>query len=519
MRDRKDIQGRVTRLHSIRARMRRDRFRFSMRRVIAVSVVSALVAAGGFAAVSAIRDSDGDGLTDLSELYGWHTVAGATYTTNPYSPDTDGDGLSDGDEAGAVVSGESLGAVYDGVADPCNPDTDGDGLGDGDEVQGWLSATGILYQTDPLGSDSDGDGLADGQEADASTNPRSSDTDGDGLDDRREVEEFGTSPVTADTDGDTFTDGYEVENAETRGLSPLVADVKTDPATYAWEFAQGAVLGDMAPGDSLAWLAGNVASGAVSLIPGIGWAVGTAADLRDVIGAAIHADWVGVGFNAIGLVPDAGDATAIPPKVSKFVLRHPELVAEVAALILKIKWLPDDLAAKTVAAIDDSWNMFVRSGISEKTLLTLETGRIGLKGTAAAMQRTGYEAGAAGKFFDTGQAAETFLAQLEGGSAAGVTTQVVRSTAACTIVCNASARRFDVLAGGVAHESKVGYVSLTDDIARQIRSDAYLIASGEISGAHWHFFASSVSHTIGASAQVFDLLDEYGIPYTIHMPQ
>ena len=38
------------------------------------------------------------------------------------------------------------------------PDTDGDGLSDGEEVK--------LYGTDPLDSDSDGDGLSDGDELD-----------------------------------------------------------------------------------------------------------------------------------------------------------------------------------------------------------------------------------------------------------------------------------------------------------------------------------------------------------------
>ncbi len=67
--------------------------------------------------------------------------------------DSDGDGLSDSAEA-------SIGT------DPFNPDTDGDGRFDGDEV-----ATDRLYQTDPTNPDTDGDGVNDGVELAAGTDP------------------------------------------------------------------------------------------------------------------------------------------------------------------------------------------------------------------------------------------------------------------------------------------------------------------------------------------------------------
>ena len=57
--------------------------------------------------------------------------------------DSDGDGLTDDEE-------RALGT------DPHNPDTDGDGIGDGDEVH--------IYGTNPLKSDTDGDGFSDFQE-------------------------------------------------------------------------------------------------------------------------------------------------------------------------------------------------------------------------------------------------------------------------------------------------------------------------------------------------------------------
>lgn len=108
-------------------------------------------------------DTDGDGLSDIDE---------AALGTDPLNPDTDGDGLSDGDELRRGTN-------------PLNPDTDGDGLTDGDEV-----ARG----TDPLNPDTDGDGLRDGDEVARGTDPLNPDTDGDGVGDGAEVAQ-GTDPL------------------------------------------------------------------------------------------------------------------------------------------------------------------------------------------------------------------------------------------------------------------------------------------------------------------------------------
>lgn len=64
--------------------------------------------------------------------------------------DSDGDGLTDGEEA---VLG----------TDPFNADSDGDGLNDGDEVN--------TYGTDPLKQDTDGDGFSDGEEVAGNADP------------------------------------------------------------------------------------------------------------------------------------------------------------------------------------------------------------------------------------------------------------------------------------------------------------------------------------------------------------
>jgi outer membrane protein OmpA-like peptidoglycan-associated protein len=135
-------------------------------------------------------DTDGDGLTDGDEVHKYHT--------NPLKADTDGDGLSDYDE------------IMKYHTDPLKVDTDGDGLSDYDEV--------MKYHTDPLKADTDGDGLSDYHEImKYHTDPLKADTDGDGLSDGEEVLKYHTDPLKRDTDGGGVDDGMEVS----RGSNPL----------------------------------------------------------------------------------------------------------------------------------------------------------------------------------------------------------------------------------------------------------------------------------------------------------
>src|SRR5262249_40592548 len=94
--------------------------------------------------------------------------------------DSDLDGLVDSVEAAVGT-------------DPFAADTDGDGLSDGEEV--------LAFESDPLGVDSDGDGLLDGDEVFVhGTSPILVDTDGGGAKDPIELT-WGTDPVDAGDDG------------------------------------------------------------------------------------------------------------------------------------------------------------------------------------------------------------------------------------------------------------------------------------------------------------------------------
>lgn len=136
-------------------------------------------------------DSDNDGLSDGEEVLNYHT--------DPTKADTDGDRLSDYDE------------VIKFATNPLSVDTDEDGLPDGDEI--------LVHKTNPLKPDSDNDDLPDSSEVfKYKTNPLKSDTDGDGLSDGAEVNIYQTDPTNLDSDLDGLSDGEEIIKYETNPL-------------------------------------------------------------------------------------------------------------------------------------------------------------------------------------------------------------------------------------------------------------------------------------------------------------
>lgn len=133
-------------------------------------------------------DSDGDGLTDSEE---------AAAGTNPLSPDTDNDGVDDYLEVKVIGT------------NPLDPDTDDDGLSDWDES--WIDSP-----TSPTHPDTDLDGLTDYEEMwnvyhtyPHGTYPNVFDTDEDGLGDGAEIHTYHTDPFNPDTDGDGIPDGTD----------------------------------------------------------------------------------------------------------------------------------------------------------------------------------------------------------------------------------------------------------------------------------------------------------------------
>ena len=149
------------------------------------------------ATASGLRDGAGNAAPDVS----WDWIV---YGTGAGLLDSDGDGVPDLVELAMGL-------------DPLDPDTDGDGVLDGDEdVDGddVPNRAELALGFDPLSPDSDGNGVPDGEE----------DRDLDLLPDGQELAR-GTDPFVPDTDGDGFPDGLEVQ-AASDPLDPLSTPIR-----------------------------------------------------------------------------------------------------------------------------------------------------------------------------------------------------------------------------------------------------------------------------------------------------
>jgi hypothetical protein len=231
-------------------------------------------------------DADGDGLLDWLEREGIRLGTGRVVATNPSQFDTDGDGLSDGEEVGNLKTG-SQGDYYDGITDPLRADTDSDGLTDGEEVY-------------------------------TLTNPTDFNTDSDGMNDYWEVTE-GFDPTHPNPDGDSFEDREEYD----RGSDPFTYDL--DAWEYGAAVVAGFVLGDAGQNmvnlgllpsahlQSFGYIAGWLASGFFVI-----------GDIRDTLAALVQGDITDTFLNAIGLIPLLGDASKVVRVVTKY-----------------LEWLPD----------------------------------------------------------------------------------------------------------------------------------------------------------------------------------
>jgi len=213
-----------------------------------------------------VLDSDGDGLTDEDE-------AGASPPTSPITWDSDGDGLSDrlefrafprqdpmdpNDRPGACPNPELLGLIPDQDLDLLNdceegllqtsatiPDTDGDGLPDALE---FMAGTVPTSAQDRL-LDFDGDGIANAQEVLEHTNPRTNDGRLRGSEGyRTNITDLGLRTVA------TMEDRPELRAVSFRSASPNVAGgagllrwTPGAPGTLEWSDARWQITPQFTP--------------------------------------------------------------------------------------------------------------------------------------------------------------------------------------------------------------------------------------------------------------------------------
>lgn len=115
-----------------------------------------------FGVNTGVVDTDNDGLSDDFEiLYGYPLIKPNMANTDGIGP---ADSAEDSDKDGLDNLQEQKNATYVMLSD-----SDGDGLSDGQEVN--------IYKTNPIKIDSDGDGITDDREIANGTNPNAADAD------------------------------------------------------------------------------------------------------------------------------------------------------------------------------------------------------------------------------------------------------------------------------------------------------------------------------------------------------
>ena len=222
-------------------------------------------------------DEEEDGLLDYYEEHGFRDGFGNHHITDPDLVDTDGDGLSDGYEAGEMVTVNGK-TFFRQRSDPTKADTDGDGLDDWDED---------YLETDPFNPDTDGDLISDGND---------------------------DAPLT-----------------------PVYITVPVNWLIEKRDSTTGLVFGETGIRDgSMNWLVGDEVASSPAYF--VGWMASgyyVVGDIRDTVEALYQGDTVGAGLNALGIVPFVGDSERSVNALRKVVTKYSGRAADLGRYLIK----------------------------------------------------------------------------------------------------------------------------------------------------------------------------------------
>ena len=215
-------------------------------------------------------DQEGDGLLDDCEENGFRDGFGNRHTTETNLVDTDGDGLSDGYEAGFQITDANGRSYFKQRSDATKADTDDDGLDDF-----WEDYLG----TDPYDPDTDHDFVRDGDDDDP------------------------LIPTYNTAINDAIRDQVALRLGTIFGETGLRGEI-------CYELIGGDTYSSTPP-----YVSGWIASG-----------IAVYGDVRDFIYAVSEYDTYGAALTGIGLIPLVGDAEKVGADILKYIGKYPKAI-------------------------------------------------------------------------------------------------------------------------------------------------------------------------------------------------
>ncbi len=423
-------------------------------------------------------DSDGDGLSDATEIGGIRSYLGAVYHTDPYNPDTDGDGMEDGAEAGEVTSHPIYpgATAYRVLSDPTDVDSDDDALNDSVEVSNLLYAFDANY-------------------------------DHDGLNDYDEWITYGTDPIAADTDADGFNDIYEVVNAD-QGFDALIYDDSYEWWEYLGDFSRGALcgsitVGSFCEGTTIAFLTGQIAAGFAMV-----------GDVRDFLSSTVTGDAVGASLSAFGVIPFVGDAAKTSSQIAKFTKRLGDTPQVALRFLGRSTSFPASLRIKALdEAFDGAASALKPRGLDDDVILAFARRGMSPRHVSNMLDSAKNVVRGSGKFAKEIDAED-------------ILRKATLDADAFKFASKNSAgevRFYDVTsrANRVAFEVKHGKVPFSGRARVQAQRDADYLKSlpeeADFGSVTWVFYADRTG-VVGPDEALLAYLIENRIPYLIHLP-
>ena len=462
------------------------------------------------------NDSDGDGIPNWVEKHGVTSTMTnpsnhSRFFSDPHNPDSDGDGLRDGEEYGRPATRAQLGATYNASR----------------------PITAYAVVSNPAERDSDFDEVGDPEEIETGSNALNRDVDHDTIDDGKELEN-GTLSYMPDSDMDGYSDNFELAGFAD-GFDPIVWQEPIDPNEWLVDAWIGFSCGEMefCSKSTIPWLVGNVASGLLVF-----------GDIRDAVATAARGDFLTAGFCLAGIVPGVGDVAGTSLKFVRFFRK---LVSGVAR---SVPSLGSPFASHRKAAVkflsdvfkenDDAFFAALKLGDPDAVGM-IDKLRSGTSDLLARKMLVGngmdrlkpifdYEnlitVNYAGKFptiMNGGNAGERFVEELNGiftippkerfltgfGTYRYPDVFTVRQA-----LVDGDLKNFYKI-----NESKVGHARGAK-IEEQARRDVALaqgLGNKNVEQVTWHFFVSGSNYNFGASKEVLDILKQANILVVMHL--